>query len=270
MIRKIFEEIKFIYEILNKADYQLLVQSLSYYSVFALVPLIACFLMVFENYGGVFRFQQNFLPDLLDFLSMGAGQELVREGIQSSLDRVNNGALGLTSAVFFFFVANILLAKIDTAIQKIWQVDQNRRLFTRFLLQMGILLLGPISLSFLFGLSSAAAGTVRLDILSSLLYYSIVFGLLFSVYQFWPRKKVKLGAAFLAAFAALIALLLAKEAFWFLTKYVFSYNKIYGTLAAIPIFLLWIYTLWSIFLSGVVLSYRLSISKESFFRKGLL
>jgi membrane protein len=74
------------------------------------------------------------------------------------------------------------------------------------------------------------------------------------LYKFVPARRVALVPALLAAMLGAAALEGAKHAFaWYLTR-VSTYEAVYGALAALPIFLLWIYLCWIIVLAGAAVS----------------
>src|SRR5262249_4947449 len=84
--------------------------------------------------------------------------------------------------------------------------------------------------------------------------YLIGVAFFFFVFKFVPSTRVDWHFALVSAIVTSLLWNLARQAYAIYTSRVLTYSKIYGSLGAIPIFLLWIYILWVITLSGVALS----------------
>ena len=81
-------------------------------------------------------------------------------------------------------------------------------------------------------------------------------------YKFVPSVKVTTSSAIASAIVATVSLAAGQKIFTTLTKTIFNYSKVYGSLAAIPIFVLWISILWWIFLVGAALCAVLNKKEE--------
>jgi membrane protein len=87
--------------------------------------------------------------------------------------------------------------------------------------------------------------------------------LLTLIYKIFPNKKVHWSASMIAGVTAALAAELAKWGYAVYTKKALFYNEVYGSLAAIPLFLIWIFLNWNIFLGGSLFSYMIQ-HRESF------
>ena len=82
--------------------------------------------------------------------------------------------------------------------------------------------------------------------------FFVLFAILFMLYKLVPNHKVLLRPALLSASLAAMLLGTAADSYrWIILKF-FNYSKIYGSLAALPLALLWILIAWYIVLLGVV------------------
>jgi membrane protein len=121
-----------------------------------------------------------------------------------------------------------------------------------------ILLLGPVSVS----LSLATTTIVnkffpQLGLKASLGIVLISTIFITLTYKIFPNKKVHWGSAFLSGALAAVSLEIAKWVYAGYMAKMLIHNKIYGGLAGLPLFLIWIYVNWLIFLAGALLTFML-------------
>jgi membrane protein len=148
----------------------------------------------------------------------------------------------------------------------------SRRLSASVLLYWATLTIGPILLGLSIAISSYISSShwLKIDLshvpwLAPLPFVCTVVGIGF-LYFTVPRCEVKLGHAFLGAVFAASLFEIAKRAFSFYVSHFPTYQLIYGALASIPLFLLWVYVSWVIFLIGslIVNGLRLGQGKRHF------
>jgi membrane protein len=121
-----------------------------------------------------------------------------------------------------------------------------------------ILLLGPVSVS----LSLATTTIVnkffpQLGLKASLGIVLISTIFITLTYKIFPNRKVHWGSAFLSGVLAAVSLEIAKWVYAGYMAKMLIHNKIYGGLAGLPLFLIWIYVNWLIFLAGALLTFML-------------
>jgi membrane protein len=166
----------------------------------------------------------------------------------------------------------MMMATIEQTFNDIWRVRQQRRLLQRFLTYWAILTLGPLligaSLSLTSQLFSLAlfdgrgvlhdargmllqALPVALEVLTFMMLYTLV-----------PNAPVKWRHALVGGVFAALLFELAKHGFAYYVTRVPTYQTIYGALAALPIFLVWIYLSWLVILLGAVVTAHLSDGDE--------
>ena len=78
-----------------------------------------------------------------------------------------------------------------------------------------------------------------------------------------PNRRVPWRHAFVGAFAAALAFEAAKHGFAVYVKNVPTYELVYGTLAALPVFLIWIYVCWLIVLAGAAVTATLTLAADA-------
>lgn len=236
----------------------LVASALTLTSLFALVPVLAVSLSVlttfpaFERLGHqlqefVFR---NFVPTT---------STVVQEYLLLFVEKTSQ--LRLVGVLLFVVNALFLIGTIDKAFNDIWRVTRRRGAIRAFLVYWAILTWGPLLLGLSVGLTSyfvsfpMVSGAVEQFGLSGLLYTLIPFGLtavaLILLYTTVPNRRVYLFHAAIGGLIAAILFELAKRGFAFYVTVVPIYRTVFGALAALPLFLLWIYLSWLVVLLGV-------------------
>lgn len=177
------------------------------------------------------------------------------------LEEFSSKAAGLTAAgvVGLMISALLMLSAVDRALNEIWHVRQHRRLAQSFLIYWALLTLGPLLIgtslvmtSYLEALSAYADFGLSLPKQTLLNVAPLAaewFAFLF-MYAVVPNQRVPLRHAAIGAAVAAILFELAKKAFAGYVTSVPTYQAVYGALAALPVFLVWLYVSWTVVLLG--------------------
>ncbi len=244
--------------------------ALTYMSLFAVVPLMTVMysvLSIVPSFQAVGNEVQNFI--FSNFVP-ATGQE-----VQGYLETFSQQARTLTGVgiAFLAVTALLMLKNIEQTFNAIWRTRDNRRGVSSFLLYWAVLSLGPIFIGLALGISTyLISAKVLVDHVDS-----IGFGMGSQLLKFSPYLLT--SAAFTLLFVAvpncrvplkhgLIGGLLTALAFE-VAKFIFTtivansnFQLIYGTFAAIPLFLMWIYLSWLIVLAGAEVVRALSGFEE--------
>ena len=186
---------------------------------------------------------------------------------QNIIDTAQSGWMGFFSALLFVWIVFRLMMNVETAFNNVWKVDQSRSFMRRFAFYIAILLLAPFVIFVMFAGSfvySNALDYIGLNLeefsfikkFISWALFVIVAGFTFSaMYKFIPNYKVNYSTALRAAFFAAFAFA-AVQFFYLETQLLVSrLNGIYGTFAAVPLFMVWLNISWNIVLIGAEVSY---------------
>lgn len=244
--------------------------SLTYTSLLSLVPLMTVTLAVFS----AFPVSDRVVVEVQDFVFQNfvpASGEVIRE----HLDAFSLKASKLTGAgtLFLILVAVMMMANIDQAFNTIWQVRRKRSALSKFMVYWAILSLGPIFIGISMALTShlvsqpivaEAAQTVGLGRpgllgLMPVLASAVAFTLLYMVV---PNRSVPLLHAVSGGILAAVLFEVAKRGFALYVTAFPTYQAIYGALAAVPVFLIWIYLSWLVTLLGAEFTYCLGIYRD--------
>ncbi|MBK1698734.1 YihY family inner membrane protein [Rhodovibrio salinarum] len=234
-----------------------LASGLSYASLLALVPLLAIALAILTAFPVFDGVEKRVVATLLDeFLPQTDAEMAVR--FETFLDNANRltapGLLGLAAT------ALLLLSNINGAFNTIWRVHEPRPLATRVLVYWTLLTLGPLLLGGSISVTSYFFASIRqsgldswggLDILLTrgfaIALAAVGFGIIFYVA---PNRRVHAWHAALGGLVAAVLFELLKGAFALYLSLVPGYQAVYGALASIPIFLVWLFLVWCVVLLG--------------------
>jgi membrane protein len=232
--------------------------ALTYISLFAVVPAIVLAFSVVQAFTGMDPLWRAVHAFLLDNLAVGA-----RASIEPYLDRfVRNAHVASAGAVggaFLVISAVSLFGHVDRAVNEIWAVRRVRPLAQRALIYWAFISLGPFLLggSLVLGhvmaghLASAPVGHFVAQA-SAVLLTCLLFT---ALYLFVPATPVRPVAAALGGLVAGMAWELAKALYAWVVARFFRYHAVYGSVAAIPIFLIWLYVSWTLVLFGARFSF---------------
>jgi membrane protein len=257
MIRTAPEAVQIALRMLGGEVVQLRAMALTYISLFALVPGLVVAFSVVQAFTGMDRIASRLHEFLFDNLAVGA-----RATIEPYLDRfVQNThvtSAGLVGGFLLVWSSVSLFQNVDRALNDIWGVRRRRSLAQQATIYWVAITLGPLLLAGSVGLGHAtrsALASSHLELLGSVagaLLTCVFFSL---AYLIVPNTKVKLRNAAAGGFIAGLAWEAAKWGYATFVARSVRYSAIYGSVAAVPIFLLWMYLSWTIMLFGARLAY---------------
>jgi len=238
---------------MRHAQLFLVASSLAYTTILSIVPLLAVSFAIFNAFGGLEKLYKIIEPMIVSNLAHGSSQEAI-EMIQSFIDNTHSGALGLGGLIGLIFTSMSMLSSAENAINRVWQVKTRRSLLSRIYSYWFFITLGPLAFSVAVGVATSTSLPLSFLFPSGTGLFLMTVGLFFIVYQWVPHTRV--NPLFSLTSAAITAALwnLARQGYYLYTKHVMTYSKIYGSLGAIPIILLWIYIVWVLILGGAALA----------------
>ncbi|MFM2044371.1 MAG: tRNA-processing ribonuclease [Pseudomonadota bacterium] len=230
--------------------------SLTYTTLLAIVPLFTVTFAIFSAFPAFRRMQDEVQRLIVESLVPTVGSDLILY-----LDRFVSNAAALTGfGVVFLAVTSILLFfSIESAFNAIWRAVEPRPVLIRLLSFWAVLTMTPLLLGSSLSVSSSVladlgsgddtVGGLRL-ILPGLFEWA-AFTLM---YLTIPNRDVQWSDALTGGLVAAILMELSKFGFALYISAYPTYETIYGALSVIPIFLVWLYTVWSVVLFGAELT----------------
>jgi membrane protein len=242
------------------------VAALTFTTLLSLVPLMTVMLALFSIFPVSGRIAEQVEGFLFQHFVPAAG-----EAVHQHLKNFSQKATELSGVGFLLLilVALLLMNNIDKAFNTIWQVRRKRSPLATFTVYWAILSLGPILIAISVGGTSylvtipffsdtetvAMVGS-RLLGMMPIMISALAFTLLYALV---PNRSVMLWHAVAGGVLAALLFEVTKRGFALYITTFPTYEAIYGTLAAIPIFLVWVYLSWLVTLLGAEFTYCLGI-----------
>jgi membrane protein len=250
--------------------------ALTYYTVLAVVPLLAFALSIMQAVGASGGIV-TMLVARLTRVSPEAG-----DWILSTVAQVNFAQLGTIGAAVLFLTTLLGLVSIERTFNQIWGVTRARSLDRRITDYLAVLVIAPLLLGVALSLTtSLQSQTVVSELLENswfaLLYDTglhwapVAFlGLGFAfLYWFVPNTRVRVSGALLGGMVAAALFTGLQHLYVRFNVGVTSNNAVYGGLAALPLFLAWVYVSWVIVLLGAEIAAALeNVAKVRRARRG--
>jgi membrane protein len=242
--------------------------SLTFTTTLALVPLLTIVLAIFTTFP-IFGQLRTTLDHYFVQMVM---PKAIANTITANLTQFASKATRLSAlgAIALVFTSAAMIGTIERAFNQIWRVRQPRPLVQRVLVYWALVTLGPlafgISLTLTAQLFTATNGLSEAMPLFGALFYSAVSialttGAYALLYMTVPNRYVDWHDALWGGLVAAIAFEVAKRVFAVFIRQFPTYSIIYGALAALPLFLLWMYLSWLITLVGALLTAALPVVK---------
>ena len=238
--------------------------ALSYFGMMAAVPMVAVVLFVSNGFG-----LEQVLSEML-FKSFPTSTQLINAILRFAnniLAYLDKGLFGWISFGTFIWLIIWLMLNIELAFNRIWHVQKSRNLMKRIAVYFTIMFLSPfLLLMFLYGwayygqfLNIVKSTLPIFNFLTGFLFWVIFYGLavvIFSaLYKFIPHAKVEYSAAIKASVVSGLAFVVVQYLYLETQMMVTKLNAVYGVIAALPLFMIWMTTCWNIILIGSELSF---------------
>jgi membrane protein len=241
--------------------------ALTFYSLLSVVPIIAMFFGIAKGFGFDKRLQ-------IQLLEKFSGQEeiLLRvfEFSDSLLQKTKGGIVaGIGVALLFWSVVNVL-GYIEQSFNNVWKVKKSRSFARKCSDYLSVAMVCPLLFIMASSLTVTMAGQVKyvaeivsrlglppspILLLLDIIPYVLIWTLFAFIYIYMPNTKVRWQSGLIAAVVSGTAY----QAFqWLYIAFqvgVARANAIYGSFAALPLFLVWLQISWMIVLFGSELSH---------------
>ncbi|MDY6800263.1 MAG: YihY/virulence factor BrkB family protein [Bacteroidota bacterium] len=241
--------------------------ALTYFSMMSVVPVVAMGFGIAKGFG-FDKYLENQLTQNF------SGQQEVLDWIirfaHSFLENTKGGIIaGIGIAILIWTVMKVL-GNIESSFNAIWQIRTPRVWFRKFSDYLSMMLIAPILLILstsanVFISTQLVRITAEVDILGyispiiffliKLIPYVLFWLMLTIIYMVMPNTKVNFKSAFIAGIIAGTIFVFVQWAYIHFQVGVSKYNAIYGSFAALPLFLMWLQISWLIILFGAEISF---------------
>lgn len=246
---------------------QLRASALTFYSLVSIVPVLAMAFGVAKGFG----FEKVLEVQLREKL---AGHEDILANViqfsHSLLENTQGGLMAGIGVIMLFWAVLKVLGQIEYSFNDIWGIKKQRTIGRKFADCLSLMLICPVILILSGGVTVflstqvtmimekfAILGNFRpvVFFMLELLPYTLMWGLFTFLYLFMPNTRVRFPSAL---FAGIITGSIFQIVQWGYITFqvgVVKYNAIYGSFAALPLFLAWLQLSWLIVLYGAELSF---------------
>jgi membrane protein len=234
--------------------------SLTYFTMLSLVPIFAIAFAIARNFGFedmLHRFISDSMQDQKEVM------DWVIQTVDNLLENTKGGVIAGIGGIILFWSVIQVLNNIEASFNDIWQIRKARSPMRKFSDYLAIMILGPFAIavagSFMLRIQSSAEDVELFKPLIQFMIKSIPYvsmWLLFTiVYIVMPNTKVKFKYALIAGIFAGTVALIFQALYTKLQLGVLRFGTLYGGIAFIPLFLLWLQITWLIVLMGAEISF---------------
>ena len=251
----------------NKDQCSLRASALTFYSLLSIVPVFAMAFGIAKGFG-----LENLLREKI-MESMQGQQEIMTRVLEFSENFLQNTKGGLIAGIglaLLFWTIIQVLSNIEISFNAIWGIKETRSLGRKFADYLALMLVAPVffiiaSSATVFIASQIQMATEKVAILGvfgpviftglKVLPYIIFSGLLTHLYIFLPNGKIQFSAALAGGLVAGVTYQAVQWVYIHFQIGASNAGAVYGTFAALPLFLVWLQTSWVIVLYGAEIAF---------------
>ncbi len=258
-LKRMIPLFQYIYRRVDEERITQVAGNITYTLILGIVPAVAVALAIFTRFP-----QFGMLQQVLErYFSHGMIPPGMAQGILENLALFASKAsrVSIVGALAMLFTTSMMFNLIETTFNRIWGVQEQRPIIRRVLMYIFIATLGPLMLGGSLYLSSYLYLAGR-GVVGYIPYVKGIWPMFFlggistvaftCLYRFVPYRQILWKDAFYGAVFASVSFEIAKRLFTIFVMQFASYQKIYGAIAVIPMFLLWLYLSSLIMLLGAV------------------
>ena len=232
--------------------------ALTFYTLMSLVPLVALVFAVVKGFGLADGLVENLYelfpryPETVDYIVGFA---------ENALARTRGGVVAAVGLVMLFWAVIRVFSSIENAFNNIWEVKVDRSIARQWTDYIAVVMIVPV----LWILASTVGNYLEQQLglydkwyfttLSRMASMVVIWTMFTLLYLIIPNTRVRIQSALMAGIVAGTCFLLFQWGYIYVQRWMTSYNAIYGSFAALPLFLIWMQTSWEILLFGGELSF---------------
>ena len=232
--------------------------ALTFYTLMSLVPLLALVFAVVKGFGLADGLVENLYelfpqhPETVDYIVGFA---------ENALARTQGGVVAAVGLVMLFWAVIRVFGSIENAFNNIWEVKVERSIARQWTDYIAVVMIVPV----LWILANAVGNYIEQTLglydkwyfttLSRLASMVVIWTMFTLLYLIIPNARVRFQSALMAGIVAGTIFLLFQWGYVYVQRWMTSYNAVYGSFAALPLFLIWMQTSWEILLFGGELSF---------------
>jgi membrane protein len=244
--------------------------ALGYASLLAIVPLVVLGFSVFTSFQAFDSVSSHVRNALLEYL-LPTSQQAVQDYFGQITSKA--GTLSIFGILGLLITATALLNTMEEAFNDIWRISRKRPLFSKFITFWSLLTLSPILIGASISITSyfaalpiirdVAEGASAVQHIPFLLPWMISSSAMTALYLVLPNTHVPVRHALIGGMVSGALFELTKLGFAFYVTEMANYEKLYGALGTLPVFLVWMYLIWVVVLAGAEVTFCLQHPEQS-------
>lgn len=259
VLKKVILAVKFFID----KDVVSAASALTYSTLLAIVPVMAVLFAIARGFG-FSKYIETWFMDTLS--SQPQAAEAIVGFVNSYLVHTHSGVILGIGLLFMLWTVLMLIHNIETTFNNIWQVKEQRPWIRKITDYLAMFFLAPIFIVLQSGISIFVAAIAKemdeymllgpmVRSLINIMPYVLISAVFILLYLFMPNTRVKFKEVVIPGILAGVAMQLLQFFYIHCQMFLSGYNAIYGSFAALPLFMLWVQLSWTICLFGAQLTY---------------
>ena len=248
----------------NEDKCMLKATALTYYTLFSIVPIIALAFAIAKGFGFQENLQQQLLRDFNDQKDVLTQAFVYADKM---LENTQGGLIAGVGVVLLLWSVMKLLGSIENSFNDIWEIKRDRTWTRKITDYLSIMLIGPIFIMMSGALTviiETGVNTVSSNfsvlnpvtfVFLKLISLTLIWAMFMFLYMALPNTKVSFKGAAMGAIVAAILFEILQWAYVSFQIGVAQYGAIYGSFAALPLFLIWVQYSWFVVMFGAELTF---------------
>lgn len=237
--------------------------SLTYSTLLAIVPVVAVIFAIARGFG-YNKYIEEWFRQIL--ISQPQVSDVIIGFVNSYLVHTKSGIVFGFGLVFMLWTIIMLTRNIEQTFNDIWGIYRQRSPFRTLTDYLAIFFILPIVIILISGIMLWVATLNRImsgyyvigwlvEVCINILPVLALWGIILLLYVLMPNTHVRWQSALIPALGATICMQLLQLFYIHSQMWVSSYNAIYGSFAALPLFMMWLQFTWTIILIGAELTF---------------
>jgi len=263
----------------NRDDCTRRASALTYYTLLSIVPVMAMAFGIAKGFG-----LEHALERQLHYY-LGAHEDILEQVVEFSyslLEETRGGIIAGIGFVFLLWSVVKVMTNIELSFNAVWGIEKGRSWVRKITEYISVMIIGPIlvvmsgsmTVFISTGLSALARETrwlgfmgIAAELIPMVLPYFLIWLLFIFLFMAMPNTRVRFKPAVIAGIISGTLFQLMQWAYITLQVGAVKYNAVYGSFAALPMFLIWLQISWMIVLFGAELSFAYENVKRYIFGK---
>ena len=247
----VWDKLKSIWNFVADKELSFYAASLSFYTIFAIIPLLMIFFSIFVNLPN-FQSQIEQIRTLILSNILPTHTEVISSYLDTFMQ--NSSALGMMGLGYTLVASIMFFRNYEYIAAKMFN-STPRKFFDSLIMYWTMITLFPVVLAFSIYFSGEVQktlkGTADLSVLFDLIPYLLTWIMFFLLFKLSANKPLKILALLVSSVLTTAVWLITKWGFVYYVFYNETYKSVYGPISIFLFMMLWIYISWFVLLYGM-------------------